>query len=128
LFAAAADKSLVHLDGVDSLDDMMKYFLWTENRNNDFSKFDRLLDQQAPGQVGAPPPYDRAKWDAFTNANGTRYEPVKFAAAPPAESLTQAPATAFRVVPNAGTNPPDCGAVINDLPVPFKNAVTPTDK
>jgi len=128
LFAAATDKSLVHLDGVDSLDDMMKYFLWTENRNNDFSKFDRLLDQQAPGQVGAPPPYDRAKWDAFTNANGTRYEPVKFAAAPPTESLTQAPATAFRVVPNAGTNPPDCGAVINDLPVPFKNAVTPMDK
>ena len=128
LFAAAADKSLVHLDGVDSLDDMTKYFLWTENRNNDFSKFDRLLDQQAPGQVGAPPPYDRAKWDAFTNANGTRYEAVKFAAAPPTESLTQAPATAFRVVPNAGTNPPDCGAVINDLPVPFKNAVTSMDK
>jgi serine/threonine protein kinase len=130
LFAAAGDKSLVHLDGVDNPDDMNKYLTWAENRNNEFSKYDRLLDQQASGQAGTPPaPYDRAKWDSFTNANGTRYEPVKFAAVPSAESsLTQVPPTAFRVQPQSGMPPFDCGVVINDLPAPFKSSMPPMDK
>jgi serine/threonine protein kinase len=120
LFAAAADKSLIHLDGVDNPEDMTKYFSWAGDRNNNFSKFDRLLDQQSPGQTTAPMPYDRAKWDSFTNNNGSRYETVKFTAAPPPD-LTHVPASTFKVAQSANTGTPDCGAAVDDLPVPFNN-------
>lgn len=128
LFAAAADQSLVHLDGVDNPEDMTKYFSWTENRNNNFSKFDRLLDQQTPGQTSPPLVYDRGQWDRFTNSNGARYDTVKFTAASPPDSLTHVPASAFKVVPAAAPGAPDCGAAIDDLPLPLNNGGTPTDR
>jgi serine/threonine protein kinase len=128
LFASATDKSLVHLDGIDNPEDMPNYFTWTENRNNNFSKFDRFLDQQPTGQTTAPSPYDRTKWDLFTHANGARYDIVKFAATPaPESSLTQVPATAFRVNTPVNQGTPDCGAAINDLPVPYSNSGSKTD-
>src|SRR5207244_2305430 len=63
LFAAAAGRSLIHLDGIDQPG---SYFAWAENRNNLFSKFnDRFLDQQAPMDELMPPrPYDRSQWES----------------------------------------------------------------
>jgi len=130
LFAAAADKSLVHLDGVDTQDEMTKYFGWAESRNNNFSNYEnRYLDQQAPGQVGGPAPFDRANWEQFTNSNGGRYETVKFSAHPPPDSsLIHVRKTDFRLVPTSTPAAPDYGAVIDDLPVLFNTGGTSTTK
>src|SRR5262249_29208687 len=48
LFVSARGKSLIHLDGVDTDEQMKYYFSWVDSQHNAFSNFDRLLDQQ-PG-------------------------------------------------------------------------------
>jgi hypothetical protein len=117
LFVAAADKSLIHLDGIDQPE---PYFSWAENRNNLFSNFkDRFLDQQPKDEFMTPPPYDRSKWESVTGSMQTRYERVRFASAPPLEaSFTNLSPADFKIVPDAGSDLQDYGAVIKDLPVP----------
>ena len=128
LFAAAAGRSLIHLDGIEQNSET-KYFSWTENRNNAFSRYQRFLDQQASKEeVMDPPPYDRMKWDGFTTSVRPRYDSVRFASAPPFESsLTNVMPSDFKVIPDGGSDLQDYGAVIKELPVP-REAQPLTDK
>jgi hypothetical protein len=128
VFAAAAGKSLVHLDGVEQNSEI-KYFAWAENRNNAFSRYQRFLDQQAAKEeIMEPPPYDRMKWDGFTTSVRPRYDPVRFLSPPSFESaLTNVLPSDFKVVPDGGSDLQDYGAVIKELPVP-REALAPTDK
>jgi hypothetical protein len=126
LFAAAAGRSLIHLDGVDQPE---PYFAWTENRGNLFSNFNRFLDQQAPNDEIMPrQPYDRSRWESFTSPVNPRYDRVRFAAALSVDSpLTNVSPTDFRALGDGGSNVQDYGAAIKELPVPREPA-TPADK
>src|SRR5262249_22921024 len=104
LFAAAAGRSLIHLDGIDQPE---AYFAWTANRNNLFSNFKTgFLDQQAPNDEIMPPrPYDRSQWERATTPVKPRYDPVRFASAPPVDSpLTNVSPSDFRVMADGGSD------------------------
>src|SRR5262249_10617433 len=49
LFASAGGKSLVHLEGVDTDEQLRRLFSWGEGRHNLYSNFTLLLDQQPSG-------------------------------------------------------------------------------
>jgi hypothetical protein len=65
LFAAAGDRTFIHLDGPDSEKQMKELFFW-EGRHNAYSGFDNLLDQQPAGET-VMLRYDQQKWRMFFN-------------------------------------------------------------
>jgi serine/threonine protein kinase len=94
LFASSGGKSLVHLDGVDTDDQMRRLFTWGEGRHNAYSNFAQMLDQQPrEPEAMSLPPYDRARWEQLTQESDGRFVKAKFAS-PPAEGLLA------RVVPS----------------------------
>jgi serine/threonine protein kinase len=117
LFAAAAGRSLIHLDGIDQPE---AYFIWTENRNNLFSNFKAgFLDQQAPkDEIMPPPPYDKSKWESVTSPVKPLYLSVRFASASLESPFTSVTPSDFRVIVDGGSDLQDHGAIIKELPVP----------
>jgi serine/threonine protein kinase len=104
LFASAVGKSLVHLDGVDTDEQMKQFFSWRDSRHNAYSNFGPMLDQQprAEGDMMAPPAYGKVQWEDFAQESNGRFERVKFTAPPaPAAPLSRVAATDFRTKPEA---------------------------
>jgi serine/threonine protein kinase len=119
LFMSASSKSLVHLDGVDTEEQMKRLFSWGESRHNVYSNFTpTLLDQQPSNDGTMPPiPYDKMQWQGFTQEQDARYDRVRLSALPaPDGPLSKVLAADFKTKPEA--NLQGYGAELNSLPKP----------
>jgi len=118
LFASASGKSLVHLEGLDSEEQMKRFLTW-EGRHNAYSNFPQMLDQQPSGDGSmALPAYDKTRWSAFTQENASRFEKVKFASPPAAEGASaKVQPDDFKTRPEETLQ--DYGANLDRLPKPF---------
>jgi hypothetical protein len=122
LFAAAAGKSLVHLDGVDTVGDMQRLFRWGGGSRNTYSNFTRMLDQRPrEPEMMSVPPYDQAAWETMTREAEGRFERVRFAAAPREGEHARATPADFRVQAELGLQ--DCGADLDRLPRPVEDTI-----
>jgi serine/threonine protein kinase len=123
LFAAAAGKSLVHIEGPDTEDQMRGLFRWSGSRNI-YSGFDKVLEQQSgadsgmSGRLG----YDQDRWKRFSNETDPepRFVQMKFAVPESDHPFSQALPEQFR----ATRSEPQvdferCGAPIEQLPTPY---------
>jgi hypothetical protein len=118
LFAAANKKtSLIHLDGPSSNEERMKALVqWGGGKNNAYSDFDSMLDQQPDDPTEMPDsPYGQKEWRAFTGENDGRFTRVKFADPPEIDKLAQTTPANFKV---RDADPPLVGVEIKDLPRP----------
>jgi tRNA A-37 threonylcarbamoyl transferase component Bud32 len=118
LFHAARGKTLIHLDGVDTEEQVKRFLTWNESKGNTYSGFTQMLDQQPRGETVMPlPPYDQDKWKAFTqNETERRFTRVKFAGWPVGDrSPVQAWPGDFKVKDPEGLK---CGAAGERLPRP----------
>ncbi len=82
LFVSASGKSLVHLEGIDTEEQMRRIFSWGDGRHNLYSNFSpALLDQQPPAgtetAVMPPLPYSRTQWEGFTQESDARFERLR---------------------------------------------------
>ena len=119
LFLSAAGKSLVHLDGVDTEEQMKRLFKWEDGRHNVYGNFTpALLDQQPSAGEGLampPLPYGRTQWENFTQEQDARFERVRLSALPDAPLAKLLPAD-FKAKPE--TNLQGYGAELDALPKP----------
>jgi serine/threonine protein kinase len=119
LFHTARGRTLVHLENVDSDEQMKRIFFWEKGKQNVYSGFGPMLDQLPRGDNAmALPPYDQDKWENFTpRETERRFTKVKFAAWPiPDRQLFVAWPANFRVKePDLATK---CGAPVEKLPRP----------
>jgi serine/threonine protein kinase len=132
LFVSAGGKALVHLEGVDTEDQMKRLFYWGESAHNLYSNFTQsLLDQQPSGGndgAMAPPPYGKAQWEGFTGEQDARFERVRFGVPLPADTaFAKVLAADFKLKSEA--NLQGYGADPDALPkpadVPASNVLTP---
>jgi tRNA A-37 threonylcarbamoyl transferase component Bud32 len=118
LFHAARGKTLIHLDGVDTEEQVKRFMTWNESKGNTYSGFTQMLDQLPRGETVMPlPPYDQDKWKTFTqNETDRRFARVKFAGWPVRDrSPVQAWPGDFKVKDPEGLK---CGAASERLPRP----------
>jgi hypothetical protein len=118
LFHAAKGKTLVHLDGVDTEEQIKRFFSWNEGKGNTYSGFTQMLDQLPRNDMVMPlPPYDQDKWKAFTqNETERRFTRVKFASWPVGDrSASQAWPSDFKVKEPDGLK---SGSAFDRLPRP----------
>ncbi len=115
--SARGGKSLIHLEGVDTDEQMRRLFSW-EGAQNVYSGFTPLLDQQPRGDdSGMLPPYDQERWQTLAKGETEqRFVKVKFRSWPiPDRSLS-------RALPlNLGIKEPEggrFGAPVDKLPHP----------
>jgi hypothetical protein len=91
LFISAGSKSLVHLEGVDTDEQMKRLFSWEESRHNVYSNFTpSLLDQLPSGgnEVAMPPlPYGKTQWEGFTQEQDARFERLRSSALPASDAV-----------------------------------------
>jgi serine/threonine protein kinase len=123
LFVSASGKPLVHLEGVDTDEQMKRIFSWGEGRHNLYSNFTpSVLDQQPAGgneTAAMPPlPYSRAQWEGFTQEQDARFERLLRLNLPLGAdaTLSKVLATDFRAKPEA--NVQGYGADLDALPRP----------
>jgi Protein kinase domain len=117
LFAAAGGKSLVHLDGVDTDEQMKRVFVWAGGQNNVYSNFPQLLDQQPrEPEMMSVPAYDKTRWEGFTREADGRFERVRFAAPPAEGQHAKATPADFKVKAEADLQ--GTGADLDRLPRP----------
>ena len=118
IFASATGKPLIHLDGVDSEEQMKRYFSWQESKHNAFSHVTTYLDQvPAATNEMAPPAYNEDAWKTFTRDVNGLFALVRFQNAPGPD------APMWKVIPadfktRADSNLAGCGANIERLPKP----------
>jgi serine/threonine protein kinase len=118
LFHAAKGKTLVHLDGVDTEEQIKRFFSWNEGKGNTYSGFTQMLDQLPRNDMVMPlPPYDQDKWKSFTqNETERRFTRVKFASWPVGDrSSSQAWPSDFKVKEPDGLK---SGAAFDRMPRP----------
>jgi hypothetical protein len=132
LFVSASGKSLVHLEGVDTEEQMKRLFSWSDGRHNIYGNFAQaLLDQQPSAGEGLampPVPYGKAQWENFTQEQDARFERVRLSALPSADApLTKLLAADFK--PKAEANVQGYGVESDALPKPAEasaaNSVAP---
>jgi serine/threonine protein kinase len=119
IFHSVDSKSLVHLDSVDTDQQMKRLFSWGDSRHNVYSNCTpSLLDQQpSPGnEVAMPPiPYDKTQWQGFVQEPDARFDR---ALATPDRPLSKVVAADFKPRPEA--NLQGYGADLETLPKPFE--------
>jgi hypothetical protein len=121
LFASADGKALVHLDGLE-VTNMKHLFSWEGGKQNAYSKFQPMLDQQPKGDEIPLLTYDQQRWKSFTGEpDGLFLTTVKFADppnpdAPLAKALVQAQPEHFKV--KTETAQQGYGADVSELPKP----------
>jgi hypothetical protein len=132
LFLSAGGKSLIHLDGVDTEEQMKRLFAWGDSGHNVYSNFtSSLLDQQPSGGSDAmmpPPPYGRTQWESFTGEQDARFERLRLSTSLAADtSLAKAVPADFKIKPEA--NVQGYGVDLESLPkssdVPADNNLAP---
>jgi hypothetical protein len=123
LFASAGTKALVHLEGIDSEEQMRHYFSWNESQRNAFSNYTQYLEQQPATDVMPQPAYGVDKWKDFTNDPESRFDKVRFSAPPAPEGpMSHVNAADFKA--KADANLQGCGVNLERLPRPFEEPAT----
>jgi len=124
LFASADGKAMIHLDGLEITNEQMKHlFSWENGRQNAYSKFQPMLDQQPKEGEMPLASYDQQRWRTFTGeADGLFLTSVKFAEPPSADpplakSLAQSNPAQFKIKTEAGLQ--GYGADVDQLPKPL---------
>jgi hypothetical protein len=130
LFLSAVGKSLVHLEGVDTEQQMQRLFSWGEGKHNVYANFTALLDQQPSAGEGTampPVPYGRAQWENFSQEQDARFEKRLSVLASADAPLTKQLAPDFKARPEA--NVQGYGVELDALPKPVDvsaaNSVAP---
>ncbi|MBY0528326.1 MAG: serine/threonine protein kinase [Gemmataceae bacterium] len=112
------NRALIHLEGVDSDEQMKRIFSWGEGKQNLYSSFAQMLNQHPRGENAMPlPPYDQDKWVNFTSRETEpRFTKAKFLAWPVQDRpLSRTWAANFKVKEPEGTK---SGAPVDRLPRP----------
>ena len=127
LFVSASGKSLIHLDGVDTEEQMKRLINWVQGSHNLYSNFtSSLLDQQPSGGSDGmmpPPPYGKTQWEGFTEESDARFERLRLSSSLTADaSLAKALPADFKTRSEA--NPQGYGVDLDSLPKPSD---VPTD-
>lgn len=127
LFHSARGKTLVHLEGVDTDEQMRRLFSW-EGTQNLYSGFTSLLDQQPRGDNAvALPPYDPERWETFAKGETERrYAKVKFTSWP----VLDRPLSRSWPM-NFGIKEPDgirCGSPVEKLPRPVEERTSEPER
>jgi hypothetical protein len=124
LFVSANGKSLVHLDGVDTDEQMKRSFGWSDGRHNAYSNFTTWLDQKPSGESEAmsPVPYGRTQWESFGAETDSRFERIRIND-PPAPEMPLARALPENFKLPADATSQGYGAEIDRLPRPYEGAV-----
>ena len=121
VFVSARDKNaLIHLDGMDSDEQMKRLFTWGEGTQNVYSGFGPMLEQR-PRADGAMPlsQFDKGKWEDFTpRETDRRFERVTFAAVSD-KPMSRALPSQFKI---KEPDLPGCGADVERLPRPRAEA------
>jgi serine/threonine protein kinase len=125
LFVSANGKSLIHLDGVDTDEQMKRLFAWSESRHNAYGNFISWLDLKpaVEGENMSPVPFGRTQWESFTQETDSRYERIRFSAPMPGDlPLARAALENFRIAPES--NVQGFGADVDRLPRPYERSET----
>jgi len=83
--AARGNRTLVHVEGVETDEQMRRLFSWGQGKDNCYSNYTQFLDQVPPrgDNVMSPPAYDQEKWKTFAAGDTDgRYARVKFTSWP----------------------------------------------
>jgi len=127
LIVALAGRSFVHLDAVDTDEQVRQLVLWGENRQTFYGNVGPvLLDVQpaAADRMPAPTPYDAERWLALTRERAAvkPFVRVKFAAFGADKALAQSRPADFRPRFTDADRPPaaesEIGAPVERLPRP----------
>jgi hypothetical protein len=123
LFAAAANKALIHLEGPDGEEQMKKVFGWAGKRNT-YGGFDNLLEQQSAGEMVRTLKYDPEAWKRFGNEEPEpRFVQVKFELPPLTQrALSQAVPEEFRARTEPNVDLQGTGVAVEQLPRPGAGA------
>ena len=91
---------------------------WDGGKNNLYSGFDHMLDQQPPenSMEMSDPPYGQKEWKVFTGESDGRFTSVKFVEPPDFDKLAQTTPAIFKLL---DADLPLVGVEINDLPRPI---------
>jgi serine/threonine protein kinase len=121
LFASATGKALVHLDGIDTEDQMRRYFAWGGSKHNAYSYFNQYLEQQSTmgGEMGmmSPSPYRKERWRDFTFDEDSLFDRIRFNSPPSAdEPMSRVVAADFKI--RSEMNLQSFGANLDQLPRP----------
>lgn len=121
LLVSAAHTSLIRLEGeVSDEQKMQNRFGWANSRNNAYSNFEPMLDQDPDRAEQMPTswlPYDRDKWSQVFQDEGHWYGKVKFPDPVDDLTLTKVVPADFRVPPGEN-NPQGYGVEVGQLPRP----------
>src|SRR5262249_40656012 len=115
VFQSAGNKSLVHLDGPNPGEELMKSLVAWSAESNWYGGFENLLDNQTNGETMAAPSVGRIAWSRRQGETDSQILQMAVLTALPAEPLTLALPEQFRL--NAAV-PTGRGAVIDSLPRP----------
>ncbi len=122
LFVSATDRSLIHLDGVDSETQTQHLLSWEPGRHNAYCNFKQYLDQQPleEARSGMMPPLPKGKneWREFTKEQDGKFvdrRPLTVAFAPEG-ALEKVAASDFKLKPE--TNLQGYGVDSEHLPKP----------
>jgi serine/threonine protein kinase len=119
IFVAADKKTtLIHLDGPSANEDKMKTLVqWEGGKNNSYSDFTSMLDQQPPenSMDMSAAPYGQKEWNAFSGESDGKFTNIKFVGAPALDKLAQTTPANFKV---READPQVWGVEIDKLPRP----------
>jgi serine/threonine protein kinase len=125
LFASArGNRSLIQIDGIDTDEQMKRFFSWGDGKQNVYSNFGSLIEQRPRGDSMSLPPYDKDKWAAFTTRDTEpQFTKVKFAGWPAGDRMLMGAAPElFKVTGEL----PRCGPTIDKLPRPAGERISPS--
>jgi hypothetical protein len=126
LLVALGGRSLVHLDGAETDEQVRQLVLWGEGRQTYYGNVGAaLLDVQPGATDRAPAPLDAERWLAFTRERPTArpFVRVRFAAPAPDRPLARSRPGDFRPRYADPDRPPEAdtgevGAPVDRLPIP----------
>jgi hypothetical protein len=125
VFATETNKALIHLDDVDTDEQMRRYFSWAGGFHNAFLGYQVLVEQQPRKDEIAPEPYNKSRWETWTNEVNSFFGRPRFSVPQaPERPLTRAVPVHFKVSDKEWadwqkSNKPEAGADLDALPKPF---------
>jgi serine/threonine protein kinase len=121
IFSSGREKNaLVHLDGMDSDEQMKRLFSWGDGKQNVYSGFMHMLEQRPRGDsVMALSQFDRTKWEEFTpREEKRRFDKVGFAGWPAADRPLSRALPSYFKIKSPLDLPAGCGVDVDRLPRP----------
>jgi serine/threonine protein kinase len=120
IFQSAGGKSLVHLEGPDPGDDLMKTLIQWSAASNSYGTFDTMLDNQPLDDSMPHRPVGRIEWSSYKGESNPQIVQMPVLTAARSDlPLTSLLPESFRIKSDV---PPARGAVAEALPRPYSEA------